>query len=312
VEPQLTIIIPTRNRESILSESLRHLQAATQSLTVETIIVNDGESEIIRIKKLFPFVKIVKNKGRGVASARNTGASLASADILLFMDDDMWVTEDAVKKILKTHVSRNNVALNVNWKYPPALNKRIMETAFGRYLEKNQFTTLKGWNKELDIWKDDQPFVMTSITSQNLSMRRSTFRATGGYNEKFPHAGFEDFEFSKRLNHYDVEILVDPTVITFHNEVDRLDVREWLQRKVRGAETRVVAVEMGYQELALNYSMFKKTLFLVIGLLQPLIIKMVTNVFTNSFQTFDPITFRMLDSLFALAIFKGYQNVDKR
>jgi predicted glycosyltransferase involved in capsule biosynthesis len=269
--------------------------------------VNDGEDGIDLHSFAYPYVRIVKNKGQGVASARNTGAAISVGDVLLFLDDDMWISGHALGKIIEFHQYHEKSALNLNWTYPPDTQRKMHETLFGRYLEHSFFTTLKGWSKDLSEWNDDQLFQTISITSQNLSIRKETFLKLGGYNESFPHAGFEDFEFARKLNAAKITIFVDPTVMTYHNESDRLNIYTWLDRKCRGAITRRVAVALGYQELALEYSTFKKFFLHILRLAAPGIKKVTSGKLWNTWTFADRIFFLLINLLLAEAIYRGYK-----
>ncbi|MFY0607972.1 MAG: glycosyltransferase [Cyclobacteriaceae bacterium] len=298
----LTVIIPTKDRRDILMESLDHLISSTSHLNAEVLVINDG----------VPFedwnltgIGVIKNSHHGVASARNLGARLAKSDLILFMDDDMWMTKPAIDRIIWFHRKNVNSALNVNWVYPEALRKNLEKTAFGRYLNHYGFTTLKGWNRGA-IWQADQVFQTHGVTSQNLSIGKATFEHAGGYNEQFPFAGFEDHEFSARLKSKGVSVYIDPTVMTYHNEIDRQNIGNWLARKYRSGITRKVGVEMGFKELELKYSFGKHQVLNVILAFSTTLKAVVTSNLANRLKQLDLVSFRIIGSLLAASIYKGY------
>jgi glycosyltransferase involved in cell wall biosynthesis len=306
MHPSVSIIIPTKNRTSILTTSLNFLLPSLQKQHPEIIVVNDGEDVVNLQAFAYPRIRVVKNRGKGVASARNTGATISTGDILLFLDDDMLISEEAIEKVIAFHLHREDSALNLNWVYPPDMQRNLHETLFGRYLETFFFTTLKGWSRDLSEWNDHQLFQASGVTSQNLSLRRDTFLKIGGYNESFPHAGFEDFELARKLNTARVSIYVDPTVMTFHNEADRLTIQAWLDRKYRGSITRSVAVDLGYTELSISYSTAKKMVLQILGVLAPALKKMVSSKFWNTRTFADRMFFVLINLLLAEAIYRGY------
>lgn len=309
MDAEITVIIPTRNRVDILMTSLRHLFIAVRHIAAEVIVVNDGDKTVYRLLNSFPSIFIVENPGSGVASARNAGALRASAKLLLFLDDDMWMTKEAMAGIIRFHSRGECAALNVNWIYPAEVRARLSRLAFGRYLSRHQFDSLKGWHKDSPGWKDESCFQTTGVTSQNLSILKSCFQITNGYNEKFPHAGFEDYEFSKRLISQGVPIFIDSTLMTFHNEEDRIALEPWMHRRERGGETQRMAVALGHAELALVYKPLKRIILTLISLARPLLNHISENAITNRFVWLDPFTFRVFDALFATAIFKGYSKL---
>ena len=99
--------------------------------------------------------------------------------------------------ILDTHKKYPGSCINPNWVYPPELISTIQQTQFGRYLIAFGFTTGKGWYNN-SSWNDHQIFESYGITSQFLLLSKFLFDKAGGYDERFPHSGFEDFDFAKR------------------------------------------------------------------------------------------------------------------
>ncbi|MEQ6121915.1 glycosyltransferase family 2 protein [Reichenbachiella sp. MALMAid0571] len=299
---ELTIVIPTKDRTNILRESLVQLVNATYHVSVEILVINDGgELSDLGINDL----QIIPNEGRGVASARNTGVRNAQSSLILFMDDDIWLTKEAIDHILIFHKEHPNSVLNINWIYPESLAAALRSTSFGRYLQYHGFTSLKGWNQS-SVWYEQSLFETHGITSQNLSIRKTTFNKVGGYNQQFPFAGFEDHEFSSRLRSNNIKIFIDSSVMTYHNECDRQEIGNWLERKYRSGITRKVGVEMGFSELEIHYSWHKKMILILILVFAPILKLMAVNHLTNRNKTLDPISFRIIGVLLAGSIYRGY------
>ena len=92
--PVVSVIIPTKERESILFDTLARLAGALNGVVAEVIVINDSKTSNLVLLKDFDFAIVVDNPGQGVASARNFGASLAKSDLLWFIDDDMWIEKN--------------------------------------------------------------------------------------------------------------------------------------------------------------------------------------------------------------------------
>jgi GT2 family glycosyltransferase len=191
----------------------------------------------------------------------------------------------------------------LNWIYPPDITTSLVKKQFGRYLIHYGFTSLKGWNKA-SYWDDNRIFPVEGITSQYLSIIRADFLISGGYNESFPHAGYEDFEFAQRLKKLKKSLYVYPMSMVYHNEIDRLELDAWLARKKRGSETRKAAVNMGYTELALNHGKAKKMLLKFLILLKP-VLQYLLHTIPNK-RSLDFIYFKLVNILLATVIFEGY------
>jgi len=298
-----TIIIPTKNRDKILAQTLSFALNATQNFLVEILIINDGENDIILPKEIASKIKIYKNPKSGVASARNYGAQNASSNYLVFMDDDMWMQPDNLSALQSITAKHANCCINLNWIYPPTLSQQIKETQFGRYLEHFGFTSLKGWCKGLP-WNDNELFEINGITSQFLCMHKEVWKSVNGYNENFPHAGFEDHDFAARLKKKGTTFYIYPKSYLYHNEADRVEPKSWLARKMRGGETRKYAVKFGYSHLTINYNFVKKTIYTLCILFKPLLflcLKLIPNL-----KAIDKLYFSLINLLLGTHSFEGY------
>jgi glycosyltransferase involved in cell wall biosynthesis len=101
--PKVSVIIPVYNSEVSVAETLSSVIAQTYR-DLEIIIVDDGSTDnSIDICQQFPDerIKIVHQKNRGLAGARNTGIRHAQGEFLAFIDsDDVWLSEKLEKHLL--------------------------------------------------------------------------------------------------------------------------------------------------------------------------------------------------------------------
>lgn len=88
--PLVSVIIPTRNRASLLRETLNSVLCQEYGAR-EIIVIDDGsEDGTGELCREFP-VHYVRTTQRGRSAARNAGASAAAGDLLAFLDDDdLW------------------------------------------------------------------------------------------------------------------------------------------------------------------------------------------------------------------------------
>lgn len=300
-----SIIIPTKNRNSILQKTLNFALDATRHHHVEFLIINDGDNDIQLPEHILSKVKILKNPKSGVASARNVGAKTAASEHLIFMDDDMWMQPgnmEALEILVDKHLHQK-ICINLNWVYPPELSAQIRQIQFGRYLEHYGFTSLKGWCRGLP-WNDNDLFEVNGITSQFLYMHKNVWQSVNGYNENFPHAGFEDHDFAHRLKQDGTTFYIYPKSYLYHNEADRVEPKNWLARKMRGGETRKYAVHFGYKDLELHYHLPKYIIYTICVFLKPVlffILKLIPN-----FKFLDKLYFSIINLLLGAHSFEGY------
>lgn len=109
---QVSIIIPTFNRQKTLIRTLDSLFAQTfPQENFEIIIVNDGstddtEKTILDIKRNHPNISYIRQSNKGIAAARNKGIISSKGEIIGFTDDDcivdsFWI-QNAVKSLNNT------------------------------------------------------------------------------------------------------------------------------------------------------------------------------------------------------------------
>lgn len=298
---KLSIIVPTRDRGDIFEQTLKSLCNSARELESEIIVVNDST---IGNPVVPDGVRILQNNGRGVAAARNLGATAARAENLLFVDDDMLVGPEHLTKALELLGQDPWRVVLFNWEYPSDLKKKLRAAWFGRYLERFGFTSLRGWLK--DEWNNGV-FELSGGASYFLPIRKETFNAIGGYREQFTHAGAEDYDFVRRARKAGLRFFLDPGQTIYHNERDRLDMTGFLQRKKRNAETIAIAVGLGYKELAVEYQGVKQAALKGLSILKPLI-EVVTRMLPGH-SVFDAIHFRLMNTLLAIYFFEGYTKV---
>lgn len=298
----LSIIIPTKDRGNIFDQTLDALATATEGLDVEIIVVNDSTRTTPTIPKSLTNVNLVQNDGRGVASARNRGAAMAKFQNLLFMDDDFLVERKHILSVLESLAKEDSRIVLFNWEYPPALRKTLSTNRFGRYLEHFGFTSLRGWLQS--GWREGDVFELDGGASYFLPIRKEVFLSLGGYDERFTHAGAEDYDFVQRARKAGIRFYLDSTKLILHNERDRFEPTAFLERKKRNGETIAIAARLGYTELAVNYPAGKYFLFKALSSIKPLLIGMVNRL--PDYEGIDFIYYRMMNVLLAIYFFEGY------
>lgn len=95
----VSVIIPTYNRPQWLSQAIESALAQTLQ-PLEIIVVNDGgnKDQTRYIIDKYPQVKYVWQENRGPGAARNLGLKLSRGSYIQFLDDDDWLSADALIK----------------------------------------------------------------------------------------------------------------------------------------------------------------------------------------------------------------------
>ena len=188
--PQLSIVIPTRNRDQTLGRCLA-LLAPQVDPAIEVIVSDDGRSPATEamIESQFSFARWTAGPQRGPASNRNHGAAQASGDFLLFLDDDVEPAADLIagyRASLRPDVSVYE-------------GRTTCRAGVRSPLEQAPINETGGW-----LW------------SCNMMVRRSVWEAIGGFDEDFRYPHLEDVVFRERIKSLGQQILFVPGATVDH------------------------------------------------------------------------------------------------
>lgn len=90
---QISVIIPTHNRASLLGRALDSVLAQTLQ-PLEIIVVDDGSTDRTRdlMSEHYPGCRYISQENAGVSAARNAGIRVAGGDWIALLDsDDTWL-----------------------------------------------------------------------------------------------------------------------------------------------------------------------------------------------------------------------------
>jgi GT2 family glycosyltransferase len=212
-DPRVAVIIPSRNRSVALERTLGGLARQTlPSACFEVIVSLDGssdESEAMlarwRQDARLPRLRWRNAPQAGQATARNEGARMAAAEVLVFLDDDV-VPEAGC---LATHLQRHDEGARV------VVGDAPIERSGTRSMH---LDSVWAW------WEDfyhrralpGRSSCYRDLCAGNFSIRRKDFFTSGGFDTRFTGYGGEDFELGYRLLRQGVPILVEPRARARH------------------------------------------------------------------------------------------------
>jgi len=115
----VSIVVPVYNVEKYIKACVESIRAQTHR-NFELLIIDDEspDDSIAIVKQINDArIRIISQKNRGLAGARNTGIRNAKADIIAFLDsDDTWEPEK-----LARHVSQLNANPNVGLSFSSSM-----------------------------------------------------------------------------------------------------------------------------------------------------------------------------------------------
>jgi len=230
--PDISVIIPTHNRPASLLRLLHALQNGFfPASRFEVLVIADGCTDdtaaVVRtVPWRFPLRVVEQNPGRGPGAARNLGATEASGDLLVFLDDDIEPLLTLLAAHHRTHAVAGVPALVMG----PPLPVRTPHSDLG---------TIAAWAWwEGELAKMAMPghrFSFTEVFSGNFSIPADLFRSVGGFDLTFPCR--EDSELGIRLIRVGTRVMFAPEAGGVHHELR--DHRRLIRRKRAEGEADV-------------------------------------------------------------------------
>ena len=97
--PEVSVVIPTRNRARSLERTLAALAMQSLPPTRFEVLVaangcTDGTAALVRARRDAPAVRLVEQPTASMSRARDQGASAARGHVLVFLDDDVEPVPD--------------------------------------------------------------------------------------------------------------------------------------------------------------------------------------------------------------------------
>lgn len=101
----LSFIVPVYNAERYLRKCIDSLVGQKTRYSYEVLLIDDGSTDtspsiVDEYAKRFPMVRAVHQKNGGISVARNHGIECSQGKYLAFVDNDDFVTDDYVEKLL--------------------------------------------------------------------------------------------------------------------------------------------------------------------------------------------------------------------
>ena len=181
----VSAVVPTYNRSDFLQRALQSI-VAQEHAPSEILVVDDGGHEAATRAAVqewgFGSVHVVANShAKGPSGARNTGAEIASGEFLAFLDDDdEWLPSYLFEALARFEKNDPDiVCADLLCQFEDGVD-RPAKTA------PDKLAT--------DLFLTRNP----GLGGSNLIIRKSIYRAIGGFDESFQAAG--DMDLGLRLS----------------------------------------------------------------------------------------------------------------
>ena len=231
-EPLVSIIILNRNGLSKLKILFNDFSKKANYSNIELIFIDNNSSDdsINYLKSLdldFP-VKIIENsKNLSFSKANNIGVENANGEFILLLNNDIepsfaWLSE-MVGTILKDD---NIAAVGAKLLFPyyddiDSSKKSFKIQHSGDIFSFNKYLKVYAYNNNSQFNPFDLNVNTTkkvvSVTAAAVLIRKSVYEELGGLDEDYIY-GYEDVDFSLKLNRAGYDIVYCSSALLFHHE----------------------------------------------------------------------------------------------
>lgn len=216
--PDVTVVIPTRDRWDVLSRTLAALRRQQLGpFEAEVVVVDNGSRD--RPGEL-DGARLVAEPVPGAAAARNRGIAEARGRVVLFIGDDCIPADGGlVRGHAESHAAGGTRAVTGRIEWDPSVERtEVMD-----WLERS------GQMVDMARLARERPGPETFYTG-NVSVPRQALLDAAGFDERFSGYGFEDLELALRLADRGVEFAHRPDLGVLHSH--RYGMERSLERMV--------------------------------------------------------------------------------
>lgn len=222
--PDIYIIIVTYNAMKWAERCFTSLRRS--SVPVKCIVIDncseDGTQDYI--KNNFPEVDFIQSDTNlGFGKANNIGIEKAyknNADFFYLMNQDAWLYEDSMEKMLEAYTNyTNQQEIGIISPIHIDGSEKYLDIFLDQYIAKNYektriisdlyFQTPKPW------------YEITFVNAAHWLLPRKTIETVGGFNPYFFHYG-EDGEYVNRIHFHQMKVILVPASRVVHDGVQHL------------------------------------------------------------------------------------------
>lgn len=182
----VSVVVPTHDRAGYLAVTLESLNAQDLESPYEVIVVDDGSRDgTAGVARRAGAKYLRHDPARGVNAARNEGARAAAADLIAYVDDDVYAPPGWLRAMLEgagAHPDAEAFGGPIRARFEGPAPRSC-----GRELP--PITTL-------DLGSQDRETEL--VWSANMLVRRSAFKRVGYFDESLPTGGDEE-DWLRRL-----------------------------------------------------------------------------------------------------------------
>lgn len=213
IKQTVDIIICTFNNEAIISlclQSIKKIEYSFQKCIVVDDCSTDNTTNII--KTYFPWVQVIKKKyNSGPSESRNIGMQNSDAELILFMDSDVYLTKKFLTRLVASMQKMENVVICGG---KMVFSNGTIDSAGGG-LSKIGVGFDIGHEQILNSHNQGRDVMYTPSAAMLVS--RKVIQTLGGFDSTYFY-GHEDTDLGWRVNMAGCRVYYEPAAVAYHNK----------------------------------------------------------------------------------------------
>lgn len=196
VYPLITVVVPVRNEEKHIANTLKYIIGQDYPHDKFEIIVVDGMSSDSTVNIIKSFIgndnriRVIDNPKKLSSAARNIGIKEGKGEIIVFVDGHVYISNNQLLKNAAIFMERKDVSVLSRPQFLDAPSNSFFQKAVSIAR-----TSRFGHGLDSTIFMKDDGIV--DPTSSGAIYRKEVFEKVGYFDESFDAA--EDIEFNYRV-----------------------------------------------------------------------------------------------------------------
>lgn len=213
--PRVTVVMPTRDAADLLRRSVASLLQRTDYPALDLILVDNGSAApaLVALAEAERDPKVTRLDAPGAFNFSrlcNLGARAAKGEILIFLNNDVEITDAGWIKELAARASDPRAgAVGCLLLYPDGrIQHAGLVVGMGEgvgHCDAGRAATAAGW-----LGRNGAAHEISAVTGACLAVARAKFRAAGGFDEIHLPIEFNDVDLCLRLEELGFETLWTP------------------------------------------------------------------------------------------------------
>jgi O-antigen biosynthesis protein len=215
-ELSVSVVVVSGKNVDLTSKSVESVLAHTGK-DVEIILVDNGSdsNDLVELKNNFKDKRVsILSVGvnRFTGEGNNIGAESATGDILVFLNNQVMVTENWLEPLIDELQANPNVgAVGPKFLYPDGLIREA-----GAFLDRHGRSVARGKGQTSGVGLFNEKREVQYVSADCFAIRKKDFLKNGGFNFVYEPAHYEDADLCFSLRAAGLSIVYQPESAVIH------------------------------------------------------------------------------------------------